>query len=184
MKKYLMSFAAVAAMLLMAACGNKSANTTNDNAEAEEAAAPIEVTYDDFTVEKYGASVDVPQGMRRTDTPVMDNGGCWSFVPEDADDFPIDAAVQFSVNETYFGDYTKEKVEQYFNEDIPEDATTKELGDMEYTYSVEGEYINEYHRVMYKGNLCADVTVAYTEKYADKLGGDIRDHILQSMTWK
>lgn len=183
MKKYLITFAAVVAMLLVASCGNKSANTTNESA-GEEAVAPAEVTYESFDIETCAATCDVPQGMRRTDDPVMDNGGVWTFVPEESEDFPIDATVQFSVNETYFDDYTQEKVERYFNEDIPSDATSKELGDMEYTYSVESEFINEYHRVMYKGKLCADVTVAYTEKYADKLGGDIRDHILQSMKWK
>ena len=178
-----MTIAAIAAMLFVAGCAGKSASTTTETTNDEEAAAPVEVTYETYTVEKYGVSVDVPQGMHRTDNPVMDNGGCWSMVPEDAGDLPIDAAVQFSVNETYFGDYTKEKVEQYFNEDIPEDATEKQLGDMEYSYSVEGEYINEYHRVMYKGNLCADVMVSYTDKYADKLGGDVREHIFQSLKW-
>ncbi len=182
-----MTIAAIAAMLLVAGCAGKSASTTTETTTDEEAATPVEVTYETYTVEKYGVSVDVPQGMRRTDDPVMDNGGCWSFVPEESGDFAVDAAVQFSVNETYFDDYTPEKVEQYFNEDIPSDATSKELGDMEYTYSVEGEgddYINEYHRVMYKGKLCADVMVSYTTKYADKLGGETRDHILQSMKWK
>lgn len=179
-----MTIAAIAAMLLVAGCAGKSASTTTETTTDEEAATPVEVTYETYTVEKYGVSVDVPQGMHRTDDPVMDNGAIWSYVAEGSGDFPIDASMSVGVYETYYGDFTQEKVAQYFNEDIPEDATTKELGDMEYTYSVEGEYINEYHRVMYKGNLCADVTVAYTEKYADKLGGDIRDHILQSMTWK
>ena len=183
MKKTLLSFAAVAAMLLVASCGNKSANTANDNAEEEtKSEAPVEVTYENFNVEKYGLTIDVPQGMRRTDNPVMDNGACWTFVPEDANDFPIDATVQVSVNETYLGDFTKEKVKERFDEDTAE-ATEKKLGEMEYTYGIEAEYINEYHRVIYKGNMVADVTVAYTPKYAAKLGGDIRDHIFQSMKW-
>lgn len=182
MKKFFMAFATVAAMLLMTACGNKNASTS-ETTNGEETAAPAEVKYDNFTVEKYGVSVDVPQGMHRTDDPVMDNGALWSFVPEDSEDFPIDASMGIGVYETYFGDYTQEKVEQYFNEEIPEDATDKKLGDMEYTYSVEGEYINEYHRVVYYGNRSIDVNVAYTDKYADKIGGEIRDHIFESLKW-
>ena len=185
MKKSLITIAAIAAMLLVAGCAGKSASTTTETTTDEEAAAPVEVTYETYTVEKYGVSVDVPQGMHRTDDPVMDNGAIWSYVAEGSGDFPIDASMSVGVYETYFGDYTQEKVAQYFNEDIPEDATTKELGDMEYTYSVEGEgdFINEFHRVVYFGNKSIDVTVSYTAKYADKLGGDVREHIFQSLKW-
>ena len=183
MKKKLLSIAALATMMLITSgCGNKSANATSETTTDEETAqATTEVAYETYTVEKYGVSVDVPEGMHRTDDPVMDNGAIWSFVTEDSGDLPIDASMSIGVYETNFGDYTQEKVEQRFNEDIPSDATQKELGDMEYTYSVEGEYINEYHRIVYFGNKSIDVNVAYTDQYADKMGGDVRDHIFASL---
>ena len=94
MKKIVMSIAAVAAMLLVASCGNKTANADSETKEASDgtteattsAKAQEKTTYEQFTVEKYGVTVDVPTGMRRTDDPVMDNGACWTLVPEDDDD--------------------------------------------------------------------------------------------------
>jgi predicted small lipoprotein YifL len=66
---------AIAAFAMtFAACGNKGTNTNSDaNKKTNE--APAKVTYETFTVEKYGASFELPKGMRRTDDPKMDNGG-------------------------------------------------------------------------------------------------------------
>lgn len=190
MKKFMMSFVALAAMLLVTSCGNKNANT-NAGAEAEaeaatEAEAPAEVTFETFTVEKYGVTIDVPKGMRRTDDPVMDNGAIWSFVPEDdPDDFPIYAAMDVSVYESFYSDYTDEKIQEEFNS-IPEDATDKKLDleNKEYYYAIEGGTINEYHRVIFKGNQSATTIVSYTDKYAKKLGGEVRDRILNSLSFQ
>lgn len=184
MKKLVMSFAALAMMMLAASCGgNKSANA-EATAEGEAEAAPAEVTYETFNVEKYGVSIDVPQGMRRTDDPVMDNGALWSFIAEnDPEDFAVSAGMGISVYE-YYEEYTDEKIQKEF-ESIPEEAIDRkiDLEKKEYSYSLEGQYLNEYNRVMYKGNLCVIGHVTYSEKHADKLGGDIRDHILGSMKW-
>lgn len=181
MRKYLMSFAALAAMVLLAGCGNKAANTSEGGADEP---AATDVAYETFTVEKYGVSFEIPQGMHRTDNPVMDNGACFSMVPEGSGDMAIDAAVDIGVYESMFVDnYTQEKVEEDFNESVPEDATAKQLGDMEYTYAVEGEYINEYHRVVFNGNRSINITVSYDDKYVDKLGGDVREHIFQSLKY-
>jgi predicted small lipoprotein YifL len=183
MKKLVMSFAALAMMLALASCGNKSANA-NANAESEAAdEASVEVAYDVYNVEKYNVSIDVPQGMRRTDDPVMDNGAIWSFIPEDdPTDFAIYASMSVGVYESFYGDYTDEKIQEEFN-GIPDDATDKKLDleKKEYYYAVESETINEYHRVIFKGNLEANATVSYTQKHADKIGGDIRDRILNSI---
>ena len=86
MKKVMFSLAAVAAMLLMASCGNKSANGTEAATDAEEVAEVAEVAYEHFKIEKYNASVDLVKGMRRTDDSQMDNGGLFTVVPEDADE--------------------------------------------------------------------------------------------------
>ena len=184
MKKFMMSFATVAVTLLLASCGNKSTNNAATEGETETEAAPAEVAYETFTVEKYNASFELPQGMRRTDDPVMDNGGCWTMVPEDDNDFPIYAAVDFGVYETMFGEYDDERIQREFDEDIPEEAVkTLDLEKKEYTYYVPSEDedgINEYHRVVFKGNQSLNVTVSFTGRWADKLGGDICDHILQS----
>ena len=189
MKKIVMSIAAVATMLLVASCGNKNfkadtedkeksseANTeATANAETEEKAA-----YELFTVEKYGVTVDVLKGLRRTDNPVMDNGACWTLVPEDDDDFPIYAAVQLSVYESYLGDYTDERIKEEFEKYVPEEAQKQlDLEKKEYSYWVDGN-IKEYHRAVFKDNKQLDVMVSYTDRWEKKLGGDVRDHILNS----
>ena len=126
MKKIVMSIAAVAAMLLVASCGNKTANADSETKEASDgtteattsAKAQEKTTYEQFTVEKYGVTVDVPTGMRRTDDPVMDNGACWTLVPEDDDDFPIYAAMAIGVYESFYGEYTDERIKEEFENDM------------------------------------------------------------------
>lgn len=185
MKKFAMSFVAMAAMLLMASCGNKS---NNANADAEgttkEAVATEAVSYETFTVEKYNVSVEVPTGMRRTDDPVMDNGAIWTVVPEDDNDFPIYGSVSIGVYESMFGDYDNEKIQREFDEDIPEEAEkTLDLEKKEYTYrvmSTEEDGINEIHRVFFKGNQSVNVTVSYTKRWESKIGGEVCDHIMNS----
>ncbi|MBQ7685628.1 MAG: hypothetical protein IJT28_00165 [Bacteroidaceae bacterium] len=177
MKKVMMSFAVVAATLFMASCGNQSTN----NASAEGEAEAAEVAYEIFKIEKYNASVDLVQGMRRTDDPQMDNGGLFTVVPEDADDFPVYGCVDASVYESY-EEYTDERIQNEFN-NIPEESVDKviDLEKKEFSYTVPGETISEYHRNIYKGNLEASVTVAYSETYAKQLGGEVCDHILKSL---
>ena len=177
MKKVMMSFAVVAATLFMASCGNQSTN----NASAEGEAEAAEVAYETFKIEKYNASVDLVQGMRRTDDPQMDNGGLFTVVPEDADDFPVYGCVDASVYESY-EEYTDERIQNEFS-NIPEESVDKviDLEKKEFSYTVPSETISEYHRCIYRGNLSASVTVAYSEKYAKQLGGEVCDHILKSL---
>ena len=188
MKKIVMSIAAVAAMLLVASCGNKTANADSETKEASDgtteattsAKAQEKTTYEQFTVEKYGVTVDVPTGMRRTDDPVMDNGACWTLVPEDDDDFPIYAAMAIGVYESFYGEYTDERIKEEFENDIPEEAEKQlDLEKKEYTYSV-GDNIKEFHRVVFKGNRQLNVTISYTDRWEKQLGGDVRDHIMHS----
>ena len=177
MKKVMMSFAVVAATLFMASCGNQSTN----NASAEGEAEAAEVAYETFKIEKYKASVDLVQGMRRTDDPQMDNGGLFTVVPEDADDFPVYGCVDASVYESY-EEYTDERIQNEFN-NIPEESVDKviDLEKKEFSYTFPSETISEYHRCIYRGNLSASVTVAYSEKDAKQLGGEVCDHILKSL---
>lgn len=188
MKKIVMSIAAVAAMLLVASCGNKTANADSETKEASDgtteattsAKAQEKTTYEQFTVEKYGVTVDVPTGMRRTDDPVMDNGACWTLVPEDDDDFPIYAAMAIGVYESFYGEYTDERIKEEFENDIPEEAKKQlDLEKKEYTYSV-GDNIKEFHRVVFKGNRQLNVTISYTDRWEKQLGSDVRDHIMNS----
>ena len=176
MKKYVM-IVTVAISMTFAACGNQGSNANGgDNGKPK---ADGKVAYETFTVEKYGASFELPKGMRRTDDPQMDNGGAWTFVPE-SEMFAIDAAVDFSVYESVFGDYDDERIQSEFDEDIPAEAVKKlDLEKKEYTYSV-GEEYKEFHRVLFKGNQSIHVMVVYTDEYASKLGSEVCDHILNS----
>ena len=181
MRKLSMIAIATFAMIL-AACGNGGSNTNSDTkSNAENKEAPTEVAYEQFAVEKYGVTIDVPKGMRRTDNPVMDNGACWTLVPENDNDFPIYAAMDLGVYESFLGDYTDERIQREFDEDIPEEAEKHlDLAKKEYTYSV-GEDIKEFHRVIFNGNKSINVTVSYTDRWEPQLGGEVRDHIMNSV---
>lgn len=180
MRKLVISFAAVAALLLMASCGGNKGGNANAEAADEKEAAP-EVAYEQFTVEKYNVSIDYVKGMRRTDDPVMDNGAIWTLVPEDGDDWPIFASLSIGVYEAYEGEYTDEKIQKAFDEDIPAEAEKKlDLEKKEYTYGIPSETVSEYHRVFFKGNLEVNVTVSYSPKWEPQLGGEVRDHIMNS----
>ena len=86
----------VAMAMTFAACGNQGSSA--DGGDKGKSQANGKVTYETFTVEKYGASFELPKGMRRTDDPKMDNGGAWTFVPE-SEMFAINAAVDFGVTQ-------------------------------------------------------------------------------------
>lgn len=176
--KNLTMIAIVAVAMAFAACGNQGSNTDGGKGK-NETKADGKVAYETFTVEKYGASFDLPKGMRRTDNPQMGDGGVWTFVPEDYF-FAVDAAVEFGVHESMWGEYDDEKIQREFDEDIPAEAVKKlDLAKKEYTYSV-GEDIKEVHRVVFKGDKYIHVMVSYTDEYASKLGGEVCDHILNS----
>lgn len=166
----------MAAMLLaFAACGNKGSNTNSDKKNNA-----TEVAYEQFNIEKYGVTFDLLKGMRRTDDPAGDNGGAWTLVPKNDNDFPIYASVQIGVYESWFGPYDDERIQREFNEDIPEEAVKNlDLEKKEYTYSIDGD-IKEFHRVIFKDNQQINVLVSYTDRWEPKLGGEVRDHILNS----
>lgn len=177
-----LNMVAVAALAMtFAACGNQGSNTpATPTPAAKSEKAPAKVAYEQITVEKYGFTFDILKGMRRTDDPSNDNGGVWTLVPENSDDFAIDATVQAGVYESIFGPYDDERIQREFDEEIPAEAEKKlDLEKKEYTYSVAGE-ISEFHRVIFKDNQQINIMVAYTEKWAPKLGSEVRDHILNS----
>ena len=172
---------AVIAMAL-SSCGNNASNTnTNSDAEKKSDEAPAKVAYEQITIEKYGVTFDILKGMRRTDNPVSDNGGVWTLVPENDNDFPIYATVQCGVYESIFGDFDDERIQSDFDNEIPEEAEkTLNLEKKVYTYSV-GDDIKEFHHVYYKGNQQINIMVAYTDRWEPQLGGEVRDHILNSV---
>ena len=132
-------------------------------------------------LEQYGASFELLKGMRRTDEPRSETGGCWTLVPEGDSDFPIYAAVDFGVYESKYEDYTDEKIQKEFDEYLPAEAEKKlDLEKKEYTYSIPSDIVSEYHRVIFKGNKQITVTVSYSPKWEKQLGGEVRDHILNS----
>ena len=177
MKKFTL-IAIVGLAMIFAACGNNNSNT---NPADKSDGAPSEVAYEQFTIEKYGVTIDILKGMRRTDEPISENGGAWTLVPEDDEDFPIFASVDFGVYESAFGPYDDERIQEEFNENIPEEAVKElDLANKEHTYSV-GENIKEFHRVIFRDNQQITVIVAYTERWEPMLGGEVRDHIMNSI---
>ena len=181
MKKLTVLVIATLAMTF-AACGNQSGSNTETKNKNEPKSEPAKVAYEQISIEKYGVTFDILKGMRRTDDPsTSDNGGAWTLVPEDDDDFPIYATVQCSVYESFLGDFDDERIQSDFDNEIPKEAEkTLNLEKKEYTYSV-GESIKEFHHVYYKGNQQISILVAYTDRWEPQLGGEVRDHILNSV---
>ena len=180
MKKVTLIAIAVIAMAFTS-CGNSGSNTNaNSDSGKKSNDAPAEVAYEQINIEKYGVTFDILKGMRRTDDPSDDNGGVWTLVPENDDDFPIYATVQVGVYESWLGDYDDLRIQSEFDEDLPEEAVKKlDLEKKEYTYSIDGD-IKEFHRVIFKDNKQINVLVAYTDRWEPQLGGEVRDHILNA----
>lgn len=177
-----LSVLVIAALAMsFAACGTQGGSNTNNTTEEPKNEAPAEVAYEQITIEQYGVTFDILKGMRRTDNPASDNGGSWTLVPEDDDDFPIYATVQCSVYESFLGTFDDERIQSEFDNEIPKEAEKKlDLEKKEYTYSV-GENIKEFHHVYFKDNQQINILVAYTDRWEPKLGGEVRDHILNSV---
>jgi hypothetical protein len=193
MKKIFVEFAAVTAMLLVASCGNKSGNAevaaatetaaepeTETLAETVDPAEPTgEVAYESFTFERFGVSFDVLKGMTLKADPATEDFLSWTLVPETDQDMPFYASQTLNVTESMTGEYDKQKIQESFdNVDYPDKKL--DLGNNEFTYSIKGDEVNEFHRVLFKGKFQANFGVIYAPRWEKRLGGEICKHILSS----
>ena len=196
MKKFVMSFVAVAVMLFVASCGNKSSNAnaeaetqaeaqaeteTETEAEAVDPTEPTEVAYESFNWEKAGVTVDVLKGMKLISDPETDTYISWTIVPENDQDAPMAAFMSLNVFESST-EYDDQTIQENFDMITGEAEKNIDLQKKEITYSYagSGEQPTEFRRIIFKGNKQATIGVGYTERWSKRLSEGVRNHILNS----
>ncbi len=183
MKKVFFMAMAVAAMTLTA-CGNKN-NQAAANGEAAETdnKATGYVVYEN---ENYGYSVEVPAWMTRHDPQIgAESGTIFMNNPEDILD--INRIETYGSDGGSLGDpFTPESVKRRFDIDMEDrpDAINASCNDTSYTYTMPGEAHTSITREVYKGMKLVSVTVDFDDDMADKLGGEVAEHILNSIKIK
>jgi len=200
MKK--LAFITIAALtMILAACGNqddtkkdgKSENETSSQASNQDetngenkskGTTTGEVSYITYTNEKYGFSVDVPKGMIQKGELMGDEGTVFS---ADSDDSGITFnRIDISGGKQYFDEeYTPEKVKEEFEDWLDgKDVTTKECGDNYFSYTIKGQYVNELHRFVYNGTKKAMISICYEDDHEKQLGGEVAEHVFNSVKFK
>ena len=177
----MMKTMAIAALtLLLAACGgNKGGAQSTDNQSTE--TTDKKVSYITYTNEKYGYSVEVPDFLSKRETLIEENGTIFS---DDGPDGGTLNRIDIGAYESMFiEEYTPEKIKENFEEEVAkrgDDITSKECGDNYYTFSSEGEYVNEIIYVTFKGNVSLIVSIYYDSDHASKFTGEVADHVFKS----
>ena len=162
MKKIVMSFLGlVMAALMTVSCGGNAGTIT-------------------YTNEKYGFTVEVPGDLRQIVGLMPDDGTVYSADPEGGFTFnriDITGSSEFSGEE-----YTAEKIQEDF-EFWTEEATEKQLGDHEFTYTKPGE-ITEMCKQVFSGSKKVIVTIYFDADHADQLGGDAAKKVFDSIKFQ
>lgn len=181
MKKFfLMAMAALA--MTFTACGNKN----GAKAEAEGEAEGEKEGYVVYSNDKFGYSVEVPAWMQRVDPQVGDDNGT-TYMSNKDDMFDLNRVSLYSSDNGYLYDpWTPENVKKRFDSTIEDmsNITDQELKDMEFTITrkSDGHTTIEYN--VFKDMKTVVVTIDFDDDKADKLGGDVAKHIIESVTIK
>jgi len=182
MKK--LTLIAIAALAMtFAACGNQDgAKSDAKSDDKTENKTEAQVSYKTYTNEKYGFSVEVPSGMFQKGEMMGEEGTVFSDIDEGVSFNRIDISGSKNYNDEA---YTPEKVKQEFEEWIEgKDVVYQECGDNYFTFSLEGQYVNEIYRNVYNGTKVAMVSVCYEPDYEKQLGGEVAKHVLNSIQFK
>ena len=173
--------------ITFAACGNKSGNAAGENKDekkientSEEKATPTYITY---TNEKYGFSVEVPDGMTRNGELMGEEGTVYSI--EDGSGISLNRIDISGGKQIFDEEYTPEKVKkdfEYWTEN--KDVFSKECGDDYFEYIMKGELLTELYHFVYKGNKVAMISVCYDADHEKQLGGEVAKHVFNSVTFK
>ena len=182
MKKVL--FVAMAALAMMTtSCGNKAQKeVTAEGEQAEQ--TEQKATWQTYTNDNYGYSIEVPGDMSKRETLTEENGTIYSY---DGDEGITFNRIDITGGKDMFDDeYTPERIKARYEDDITnKDVTSSECGDNYYTYSIlGGEYCDEIDYYFFNGNRYVTVVVCYEPDFKDKLGGDVAKHVFQSIQFK
>ena len=182
MKKEFFMALAVAAMTLTA-CGNKNNAAANGEAAENDSKASGYVVYEN---EKYGYSVEVPAWMTRHDPELSAETG--TIYLNDPDNlFDLNRIETYGSDNGYLYDpFTPETVKKRFESDMETrtDAIDVVLSDSDYYYTIPDEAHKTITREVFKGMKMVSVTIDFDDDMADKLGGDVAKHILESIKIK
>lgn len=181
MKKLI--FMAMAALAMMTtACGNKSQKEGAAEGEQTEQTEK-KVTWQTYTNDNYGYSIEVPGDMSKRETLTEENGTIYSYDGEEGVTFnriDISGGKQFFEEE-----YTPEKVKsefEYWTEN--KEIINEELGDNYFTYTIPGDELTEIDYYIYQGTRYVIVTICYEKDFEKQLGGEVADHVFKSIQFK
>lgn len=183
MKKVLFAALAVMAMMTTACSGNKSQKDGAAEGEQTEQAQGGD-TWQTYTNDNYGYSIEVPGDMTKRETMTEDNGTIFSYDGKEGATFNrIDIT---GGKDMFDEEYTPERIKARYEDDIAgKELTSSECGDNYYTYSIlGGDYCDEIDYYFFNGNRYVTVVVCYEPDFKNKLGGDVAKHVFESIKFK
>ncbi len=173
---------AALALMTTACGGNKSQKEGAAEGEQTEQTEQ-KATWQTYTNDNYGYSIEVPGDMSKRETLTEENGTIYSY---DGDEGVTFNRIDISGGKQIFDEeYTPEKVKseyEYWTEN--KEITNEELGDNYFTYTIPGDELTEIDYYIYKGSNYVIVNICYEPGFEDKLGGDVAKHVFQSIKFK
>ena len=180
MKKF--TFFAIAALAMtFAACGNQNgANTKKENKEE----APKAVTYMTYTNDKYGFTVEVPEGMTRRGEAMGDEGTVFS-LEDDSHSVTFNRIDISGSTQMYGEDYDiKKEAEDMMEFFDYSDRTNVEIGDNYFTSTAPGESITQIDYIVVNGPRMVSIAICYEPEFEKQLGGEVAQHVFKSVKFK
>lgn len=173
----LIVLAAVA--MTFSACGSKGGNAEGGNKSGKNA----ETTYQTYTNEKYGFTVEVPSTMTQRGESMGDEGTVFS-LESNKDEITFNR-IDISGDEKWEGEYTIEGVVEALKEwhDFSE-FTNVEQGDNYITYTIPGQYVTQIDYIVISGPKMVSMSVCYEPGFEKQLGGEVAEHVFKSVTFK
>ena len=148
----------MAALVMMTvACNNKSQK--ENTAEGEETTEQ-KATWQTYTNDNYGYSIEVPGEMEKRETLTEDTGTIFSF---DGDaDFTFNRIDITGGKQIFDEEYTPEKVKEefdYWTEN--KEIINEEVGDNYFTYTIPGDDLTQIDYYCFKGSTYVIVTIIF-----------------------
>ena len=180
MKKLIFVTVAALAMMTIACSGNKS---QKEDAAGGEQQTEQKATWQTYTNDNYGYSVEVPADMEKRETLTEDNGTIYSY---DGDEGITFNRIDITGGKQIFDEeYTPEKVKDefaYWTEN--KEIINEECGDNYFTYTIPGDDLTQIDYYCYKGTKYVIVTICFDNDHKEALGGEVAEHVFKSIQLK
>ena len=177
MKKSTLIMLTAIAMTFVA-CGNNG----GDGAESKNG-KNAETKYQIYTNDKYGFTVEVPSVMTQRGEAMGDEGTVFSL--ESKKDEITFNRIDISGDTNWEGDYTIESVVESLKDwhDFSEFTDVKQ-GDNYITYTIPGQYVTQIDYFVINGPKKVSISVCYEPGFEKQLGGEVAQHVFNSVTFK